>query len=127
MVRIRETWVLAVRSEMTRSRAIWRLEWPRASSRRTSSSRSVSSRRAAGVGRGSGRLVARSRTSRRAVGGEVTVNHTDAAVRDLRALLELGVAREKLIEIFGFSGLSRYEKMLAERAPKVIEHQERVE
>jgi hypothetical protein len=48
------------------------------------------------------------------VSGEVMVNHTDSALNDLRALLELGVPREKLIEMFGFSGLSRYEKMLAE-------------
>jgi hypothetical protein len=52
--------------------------------------------------------------------GEVTVNHTDSALNDLRALLALQVPREKLEEIFGFSGLSRYEKMLAE-APKLIE------
>lgn len=61
------------------------------------------------------------------VGGEVTVNHTDAAVSDLRILTGLGVSEEKLIEAFGFSGLERYRKMLAEqerRAPKVIEHQE---
>jgi phage terminase small subunit len=58
------------------------------------------------------------------VAGEVQVNHTDQALVDLRTLMGLGVAREKLVEIFGFSGLSRYEKMLAEqdaRAPKVIE------
>jgi hypothetical protein len=64
------------------------------------------------------------------VSGEVTVNHTDAAVNDLRVLVGLGVAREKLIELFGFSGLERYEKMLAEqerRAPKVIEHQEQAD
>ncbi len=48
------------------------------------------------------------------VSGELTVNHTDAALNDLRALMGLGVARDKLVEIFGFSGLSRYEKMLAE-------------
>lgn len=57
--------------------------------------------------------------------GEVTLNHTDAALNDLRGLLALGVPEEKLIEIFGFSGLSRYRKMLTEadaRAPKVIEH-----
>jgi hypothetical protein len=57
--------------------------------------------------------------------GELTVNHTDQALTDLRTLIGLGVNREKLVEIFGFSGLSRYEKMLAEqdaRAPKVIEH-----
>lgn len=58
------------------------------------------------------------------VTGEVHHNHTDAALNDLRALRELQVPREKLVEIFGFSGLSRYEKMLAEtdaRAPKMIE------
>jgi hypothetical protein len=48
------------------------------------------------------------------VAGELTVNHTDAALNDLRTLIGLGVAEEKLIEIFGFSGLSRYRKMLAE-------------
>jgi hypothetical protein len=59
------------------------------------------------------------------VGGELTVNHTDSALADLRTLIGLGVAEEKLVEIFGFTGLSRYRKMLAEqeaRAPKVIEH-----
>jgi phage terminase small subunit len=58
------------------------------------------------------------------VTGEVQHNHTDAALNDLRALLSLQVPREKLVEIFGFSGLSRYEKMLAEvdaKAPKLIE------
>jgi hypothetical protein len=58
------------------------------------------------------------------VTGDLTVNHTDQALRDLRALLELQVPREKLIEVFGFSGLSRYEKMLAEadgRGAKLIE------
>ena len=58
------------------------------------------------------------------VSGEVSVNHTDTALNDLRALMELQVPREKLIEVFGFSGLSRYEKMLAEqdaRRPKLIE------
>lgn len=60
------------------------------------------------------------------VNGEVTVNHTDAAVNDLRVLMELGVTEAKLIEVFGFSGLDRYRKMLAEqerRAPKMIEHE----
>jgi phage terminase small subunit len=56
------------------------------------------------------------------VTGEVVVNHTEAAVDDLRRLKELGVPREKLIEVFGFSGLDRYEAMLSSRA-KVIEHQ----
>lgn len=46
------------------------------------------------------------------VGGEITVNHTDEALLQLRTLRELGVPREKLVEIFGFSGLPRYEKML---------------
>lgn len=59
------------------------------------------------------------------VSGEVTVNHTDAALDDLRRLMGLGVPREKLVETFGFSGLTRYEKMLAERdrraLPPVIE------
>jgi phage terminase small subunit len=58
------------------------------------------------------------------VSGEVQYNHTDQALNDLRVLLGLGVAEEKLVEVFGFSGLSRYRKMLAEqeaRAPKMIE------
>lgn len=57
--------------------------------------------------------------------GEITVNHTDQALDDLRRYLDLEVPRAKLLEIFGFSGLDRYEKMLAERerrAPKIIEH-----
>jgi hypothetical protein len=56
------------------------------------------------------------------VSGEVQVNHTEAAVDDLRRLKALGVPREKLIEVFGYSGLDRYEAMLSSRA-KVIEHQ----
>jgi phage terminase small subunit len=59
------------------------------------------------------------------VSGEVVLSHTDAAVEDLRRLKALGLSREKLIEVFGFSGLGRYEAMLAERdarAPKIIEH-----
>jgi hypothetical protein len=39
----------------------------------------------------------------------------------LRVLLGLGVAEEKLVEMFGFSGLSRYEKMLAEQEAKGAE------
>lgn len=54
------------------------------------------------------------------VSGEVTVNHTDEAIGQLRALKELGVPREKLEEIFGFSGLSRYEKMLGEADRKLL-------
>jgi hypothetical protein len=49
------------------------------------------------------------------VAGSVQVNHTDAALDDLQKLLELGVSRERLLETFGFSGLTRYEQMLAER------------
>ena len=52
---------------------------------------------------------------------EVTVNHTDAALDDLKRLMDLGVPREKLIETFGFSGLTRYEKMLAKREGRLIE------
>lgn len=55
------------------------------------------------------------------VTGEVTVNHTDAALDDLKRLLALGVPREKLVETFGFSGLTRYEKMLAQREGRLIE------
>lgn len=56
------------------------------------------------------------------VSGEVTVDHTDAAVADLRRLRELGLPREKLVETFGYSGLARYEKLLeaADKA-KVVE------
>jgi hypothetical protein len=52
------------------------------------------------------------------------VDHSAEAVAQLRMLKSLDVAREKLEEVFGFSGLSRYEKMLAEadaRAPTLIE------
>jgi phage terminase small subunit len=60
------------------------------------------------------------------VSGEVTVDHTTAALEDLRRLKALGVAREKLVETFGFSGLDRYECLLLEhdaKQPKVIEPQ----
>ena len=58
------------------------------------------------------------------VSGEVQVNHVDAAVEDLARLKALGVPHEKLIEVFGFSGLERYEQLLLERKSKmkVIEH-----
>jgi phage terminase small subunit len=59
------------------------------------------------------------------VSGEVAVSHTDAALDDLRRLKTLGLSRDRLLEIFGYSGLDRYERLLAERdarAPKVIEH-----
>lgn len=56
------------------------------------------------------------------VSGEVTVDHTSAAVADLRRLRELGLPREKLVETFGFSGLARYEKLLeASDKAKVVE------
>lgn len=60
------------------------------------------------------------------VSGRVEVNHVDAAVEDLRRLKALGVPRERLIESFGFSGLARYEKLLAaseaaKAVPAIIE------
>lgn len=55
------------------------------------------------------------------VSGSVTVNHTDAAIDDLRKLKALGVSREKLVETFGHSGLDRYERMLAVADAKLIE------
>lgn len=57
------------------------------------------------------------------VSGGVEVSHTDGAVADLRRLKELGVPREKLVEAFGFSGLARYEKLLAASDAKLIEAQ----
>jgi len=58
------------------------------------------------------------------VSGSVQVNHTDAAIEDLRRLKALGVPRDKLLETFGYSGLDRYERMLDEadrRAGPLIE------
>ena len=61
----------------------------------------------------------------------VTVSHIDhdaEAVGELRALLDMGVAKEKLEELFGRNGLTRYERLLAiedgkrAEAAKVIEH-----
>ena len=54
------------------------------------------------------------------VTGEVTINHTDAALDDLKRLIEFGVPREKLVETFGFSGLTRYEKMLEARESRAL-------
>jgi phage terminase small subunit len=57
--------------------------------------------------------------------GEVTLNRTDSALEDLARYIELEVPRAKLKQIFGYSGLERYERMLAERdgkRPKIIEH-----
>lgn len=48
------------------------------------------------------------------------VDHTRDAVDMLRRLLEIGATREMLVKEFGFTGLSRYEKLLAiEDAKKV--------
>lgn len=58
------------------------------------------------------------------VSGTVTVNHTDQALNDLKMLRDMGASREMLVETFGFSGLERYERMLAAREPRVIEHRE---
>jgi hypothetical protein len=44
---------------------------------------------------------------------EHKVDHDAEAVAQLRMLKSLGVARERLEEVFGFSGLSRYENLLA--------------
>jgi hypothetical protein len=52
------------------------------------------------------------------VTGTVEVNHTDAALSDLRNLIALGIPEAKLEEIFGFSGLGRYKRMLAEQDRK---------
>jgi hypothetical protein len=53
------------------------------------------------------------------------VDHTAEAVAQLRLLKGLEVAREKLEEVFGFSGLARYERLLeiedAKNSPKLIE------
>lgn len=59
--------------------------------------------------------------SRVRVEGEIKISHTDAAVEDLRRLKALGVPREKLLEVFGFSGLDRYEALLATQEPAVQE------
>jgi hypothetical protein len=58
---------------------------------------------------------------------EVAIEHSfearhDRAVEDLRILRDdIGASREKLIEIFGYSGLPHYERLLAEREGKLIE------
>jgi phage terminase small subunit len=57
------------------------------------------------------------------VTGEVVLSHAERAVEDLAYLKSLNFTREQLIDVFGFSGLDRYEKMLSEAKPKVIEHQ----
>jgi hypothetical protein len=50
------------------------------------------------------------------VSGTLTINHTDQALNDLKMLKDMGASREMLVETFGFSGLERYERMLADRA-----------
>ena len=45
----------------------------------------------------------------------IEVDHNTEAIESLRMFKRLGVTREKLEEMFGYSGLSRYEAMLAER------------
>lgn len=56
------------------------------------------------------------------VSGEVRhVDHTKAAVEDLRRLKSLGVPKPELEKVFGFSGLSRYERLLAADDAKLIE------
>lgn len=57
------------------------------------------------------------------VSGRVEVSHTNEAVEQLRMFRDMGVAREKLVEMFGFSGLERYERMLVEADAKLIEHE----
>jgi hypothetical protein len=54
--------------------------------------------------------------------GSVTVNHTDAAIEDLRRLTALGVPEAELERVFGYSGLGRYRRMLAAADAKLIEH-----
>lgn len=53
------------------------------------------------------------------------VDHSAEAVAQLRMLKSLHVPREKLEEVFGFSGLSRYERLLeiedAKKLPRVID------
>jgi hypothetical protein len=55
------------------------------------------------------------------------VDHDAEAVAQLRMLRALEVSKEKLIEVFGFSGLSRYERLLqledARNSPHTIEGQ----
>jgi hypothetical protein len=52
----------------------------------------------------------------------VELNHTEAAVEDLRRLKALGFSKEQLEKFFGFSGYSRYAALLDGQAPKVVEH-----
>ena len=53
------------------------------------------------------------------------IDHDAEAVAQLRTLKSLGVVHEKLVEVFGFSGLGRYERLLEQEdsksVPKLIE------
>ena len=51
---------------------------------------------------------------------QVEVNHTDEALRELAFLKKHGVDRAALEAMFGYSGLSRYEALLAEQERKQI-------
>lgn len=46
------------------------------------------------------------------------IDHTAEAVQELRMLKQLGVAREKLLEMFGHTGLGIYERIMAEEDEK---------
>lgn len=48
----------------------------------------------------------------------VTVDHNQEAIASLRAFKDLGVSREKLLELYGWSGLGRYEKMIEDEDRK---------
>jgi len=52
------------------------------------------------------------------VSGTVELNHTDAALRDLEIMQQLGIPEARLIETFGWSGLGMYRKMLSEKDRK---------
>lgn len=52
------------------------------------------------------------------VSGTIEVNRTDAALDALAHYAAMGVPEEKLVEVFGHSGLARYRKMLEEREAK---------
>ncbi len=49
------------------------------------------------------------------------VDHRRDAIEQLRSLKALGVAREKLEELFGFTGLPMLEKQLADQDAKTID------
>jgi hypothetical protein len=53
------------------------------------------------------------------------VDHDREAIDQLRMFKRLNVAHEKLVEMFGYSGLGRYERLLEQQdgkaAPKLID------